>query len=78
MGDGQFDGANLGLPARSLFLPGALQLTIQRLQPAAQPIEMFSYGPLHGGSLRPNCSGCQFKEGFNRSEAPAKAPAPSK
>ena len=22
--------------------------------------EMFSYDPLHGGSLRPNCSGCQF------------------
>jgi len=29
-----------------------------------QPIEMFSYGPLQGGSLRPNCSGCQF--GANR------------
>src|SRR5439155_5974545 len=23
--------------------------------------EMFSYDPLHGGSLRPNCSGCQFR-----------------
>jgi len=23
--------------------------------------EMFSYEPHHGGSLRPNCSGCQFR-----------------